>query len=296
MLHEFVVQVGADRVEESIEKLTAFGLYNLYYEPPIEIIQVENGYDYQEMEQEYAEIKVYAEENSVPGLPEEYFTLIEQALEVPKEKIAYRKVDKQEWDTSFTDIDLGNGWVLCYSGDETKYTDQHVLKFEPQAAFGTGLHETTQDCLRILLSMELSGKTVLDLGTGSGVLSVAAGLKGANSLTAVDYEPVEREIRLNAELNNLQQPLLVEEADLLDGDYLVSEEYDFIIINIGADETRKIMDRHQLAEKSDLFLISGIVEWNVTSVLTAFRQAGFSVKEKRQTNEWMTILFEKRPG
>ncbi|QTM98955.1 hypothetical protein ERJ70_06345 [Sediminibacillus dalangtanensis] len=293
MLHEFVVRLSTDSVDEAIEKLNAVGVYHLYYEPPIEIFQVENGYDYREIEQKYAELKVYAEEDSLPGLPQAYFTRIEQALKVPKEAIHYREVDEQQWDTAFEDIDLENGWILCYSGKEDNYPDKQLLKFEPQAAFGTGLHETTQDCLRILLSMDLSGQTILDLGTGSGVLSVAAGLKGAHSLTAVDYEPVEREIRLNAELNDLQQPLLVEKADLLIGDYRIKERYDLIIINIGAEETRKIVDRHLLAEKNSTFLISGIVEWNAESVVADFHKKGFSVKEKRQANEWVTILFEK---
>ncbi|SDL89396.1 50S ribosomal protein L11 methyltransferase [Sediminibacillus halophilus] len=293
MLHEFIVRLATESVDEAIEKLNAFGVYNLYYEPPIEIYQVENGYDYREIEQKYAELKIYAEEDSLPGLPQTYFTRIKQALNVPKEAIRYREVDEQQWNTAFEDIDLENGWVLCYSGSEDKYPNKQVLKFEPQAAFGTGLHETTQDCLRILLSTDLSGQTVLDLGTGSGVLSIAAGLKGAHSLTAVDYEPVEREIRLNAELNNLQQPLQVEKADLLTGDYRIKEHYDLIIINIGAEETRKILDRHLLAEKSSTFLISGIVEWNVESVVADFHEKGFFIKEKRQANEWVTILFEK---
>ncbi|WP_026571799.1 50S ribosomal protein L11 methyltransferase [Sediminibacillus terrae] len=293
MLHEFVVRIATDSLDQAIEKLNAFGVYNLYYEPPIEIFQVDNGYDYREIEQKYAELKVYAEEDSVPGLPEAYFKRIEQALEVPKEAILHREVDEQQWDTAFADIDLGNGWILCYSGNEAKYPDKQVLKFEPQAAFGTGLHETTQDCLRILLSKDLSGRTILDLGTGSGVLSVAAGLKGAGSLTAVDYEPVEREIRLNAELNDLQQPLQVVKGDLLTGDYRIKEHYNLIIINIGAEETIKIMDRHLLPEKSSEFLISGIVEWNADSVVADFQKKGFSIKEKRQANEWVTILFEK---
>ncbi|SDJ81550.1 50S ribosomal protein L11 methyltransferase [Sediminibacillus albus] len=293
MLYEYVVKVPRGRVDEAIEKLNTFGIYNLYYEPPIEIIQVENGYDFQEIEQETVELKIYAEEKELSGLPHTFFPLIEKALQIPQIEIAFRELDDQQWSHSFEDIDLGNGWVLCYSGDDSKYPDKQVMKFEPQAAFGTGLHETTQDCLRILLDKRLEGKSVLDLGTGSGVLTVAAGLRGADKLHAIDYEPVEREIRLNAELNQLSQQLDIDQADLLLGDYRIRQDYDLVIMNIGADETVEILDRHQLAYKTNDFLVSGIVEWNAGRVTEAFQKQGFIIKDKRQSKEWITINFGK---
>ncbi|WP_077622743.1 50S ribosomal protein L11 methyltransferase [Sediminibacillus massiliensis] len=293
MLYEYTVLVEYQTIDQSIESLNAAGLYNLYYEPPIEIIKVQNGYDYEERQQEFIELKIYAEEGESPGLPETYLSLIENTLGIAKDEIRLARIDDTSWDVSFEDIDLGNGWVLCYSGQTDVHPGKKILRFDPQAAFGTGLHATTQDCLRIILSENLNDKSVLDLGTGSGVLSIAAALKGAEKVTAVDYEPVEREIRLNAELNKVDIPLSIEQADLLEGEYSVTEPFDVIVINIGADETRKIVERHQLVDKSDTFLISGVVEWNAGQVMEMFKKEGYSAEVRMQTDEWLTFLFKK---
>ena len=81
---------------------------------------------------------------------------------------------------------------------------QLITFFTPQGAFGTGLHETTQDILKFIVEEDFEGKSLLDLGTGSGILSIAAGVKGASKIVAVDIRDVEDEVLLNASLNELK--------------------------------------------------------------------------------------------
>ncbi|WP_138415214.1 50S ribosomal protein L11 methyltransferase [Aquibacillus sediminis] len=293
MLYEFIVKLPSNQLDQSIEALNIAGLYNLYYEPSIEIKKVKNGYDYEELTKDYMELRIYAEEREVENLPDSYLSRIQDVLHIPKEEINIKQIDDSSWTQSFEDIDLGNGWVLCYSGDEAQYASKQVLKFEPQAAFGTGLHETTQDCLRIILKTDLTDQSVLDLGTGSGVLTIAAAMKQAKRLVAVDYEPVEREIQHNAKLNGITTPIDIEQADLLHGEFVVNRAYDWIIINIGADETVQILSRHQLLQKSSNFLISGLVDWNTEQVRRMFIDAGFEVEKQLQSNEWVTYHFRK---
>ncbi|MBU8908833.1 50S ribosomal protein L11 methyltransferase [Desertibacillus haloalkaliphilus] len=291
MLHEFVISVSSDEIEHVIEKLTAAGIINLYYEAPIEVTKVRNGYDFIETNKEIIELKIYGDPEEVPDLPESYFNQLTQVLAIEKSAIHYQKIEVDYSTPAFTDVDLGNGWVIAYPGSDEDYTNKQVLKFDPQAAFGTGLHETTQDCLRMLLARDLNRCDVLDLGTGSGILSVACARRGAKAVTAVDIEPVEREVNHNASLNDISTIQIVQ-ADLFATDFNIDQTYDLIIINIGADETIQLIHKHQLLAKGKSFLISGIVEWNCEQLRSLFTKAGFVIKDEQQSNEWITLYIE----
>jgi len=295
MLHEFSINVPFNDINEVTDLLNAAGIYNLYYESPIEIIKVQNGYGYEEKKDQLVELKIYASDQEVDHLPEAYYPLIETTLSISRDDITYKTYDETNWEQSyeFEDIDLGNGWIIKYPSSEQEYDDKQVLKFDPLAAFGTGLHETTQGCLRMILNKDLTGKSVLDLGTGSGMLAIAASLKGADKVVAVDYEEVARELYHNAQLNDLTNDLQVVQADLITGDYEINENYDLILINIGANETISIIERHNLLKNSDDFFISGLVEWHLDDLINVFAKGGFSIEEKSQTNEWVSIHFKR---
>lgn len=291
MLYEFVITVRQEDVNDKMEKLNIAGLYNLSYDQPIEIEKVQNGYSYKQLEEPVVELKIYGDEEEETGLPDSFLTIISQTLAIPENEIPYQKIENQ-WSFELEDIDLGNGWIIRYS-DHPYPVDKKVLDFNPQAAFGTGLHETTQDALRIILEQDFSGKKVLDLGTGSGILTVGAGLRNAEQVVAIDYEHTEREVLLNAGLNQLTGSVTAMQEDLIDGPFLIEDDYDWIFINIGAEETGKIIEKHQLLDKSSNFLISGLVEWHYEHMIESFTKAGFHLEQQLQSNEWMTMVFKK---
>lgn len=292
MLHEFKVMVPYQEVDAKMEALTIVGLYNLFYEPTIEVQTTENGYDFIETNEEMIQLNIYQEENEIDS-PDLTKRLIATTLGISKEMVQYARINESAWDANFDDINLKNGWVICYSGLVDLHPNENCMLFEPQAAFGTGLHETTQDCLRFILSTDFSNKSVLDLGAGSGVLSIAAALKNAKHVIAIDHEPIEREVTHNSKLNKVDNKIEVIEADLLTGVYKVKDAFDWIFINIGAEETIRLLNRHQLTDKSDNFVISGLVEWNTYKVVTAFQAANYQVVERHQKNEWVTIVFRR---
>lgn len=293
MLHEFTINVPFQTIEAVMEKLNTAGMYHLYYEEPIEIIKVQNGYGVEQKENANVDLKIYASEDEVDNLPTSYFEKIEETLSISKEQIQYVAHEEENWESSyeFDDVDLGNDWVITYPHSTNTYEGKHILKFDPLAAFGTGLHETTQGCLKLLVTKDVAGKKILDLGTGSGMLSVAASIKGAKKVVAIDYEPVEREVLHNAKLNGLTNELEVIQADLIDGDFTIDEHYDLILINIGADETMSILTKHDLLKNSNEFIISGLVEWHLDSLIEQFEKGGFEIVEKLQLNEWVSIYF-----
>ncbi|MDZ7543550.1 methyltransferase, partial [Clostridium perfringens] len=142
--------------------------------------------------------------------------------------------------------------------------------------FGTGLHETTKDLLNIILTkIDLCNKTVLDIGTGSGILSIASAIIGAAKVTALDIRDVKEEVELNASLNGLYNvEVLVGNA--LTEEVEIKDKYDWIYINIGGEETELFMDfiKTHLNNNGNL-LVSGLVEWSFDKVKSIVESYGF---------------------
>ncbi|OEH92101.1 50S ribosomal protein L11 methyltransferase [Bacillus solimangrovi] len=289
-----MIKVEQDKVYIISEKLNCVGLYNLTYDQPIEVEKIQNGYGVKHLEDEKIDFKIYVDENETSQTSSEFLKVISDVLNISKEQIHFQKIENGGWDTSFDDIELENGWVICYSDAVEQYEGKRVIRFDPLAAFGTGLHETTQDCLSLILNHDFSGQSVLDLGTGSGILTVGALYKHAINVKAIDYETVENEVLHNVQLNGIStNNVQVLQEDLLNGDFKINKKYDWIFINIGGDETTSIVQRHDLLEKSDHFLISGLVEWHIEHVIKMFVDVGFTIETKLQTNEWVTIYFKR---
>lgn len=293
MLYEFQLMIDQFKLEIITEILNNHALYNFYYEQPIEIERVQNGYSFIEIKDERLLLKIYVDEDDAELTGEAYHAFIAKILNHPISELAYQKIENDFQTASFDDIDLGNRWVICYSGEVDRYPSQKVIRFDPQAAFGTGVHETTQDCLKLILNQDFTNLSVLDLGTGSGILTVAARLRKAKKVVAIDYEPVERELLHNLELNNVNSRVEVLQEDLLQGEFKLKESYDWIFINIGSDETLEILKRHDLLNKSNQFLISGLVDWHLEGIIDVFKSQGFIAETTSQTNEWVTIHFIK---
>lgn len=296
MLHQFTLEVPYADVEHIIGKLNEADVFHIYYESPIELTTYEYGYDYREREEEKIALHIYAEEDPALSLPEAYFSLLEKVLHVKRAEIHYELLQMDDWQQPFEDIDLGNGWVIglpesSFAGHEK---DKKIL-FDPQGAFGTGLHGTTQDCLRMILDRDFTGLRVADLGAGSGILSLAAALKGATHVLAVDLEPVEREILYNASLNQLDQ-IQVLQMDLLHSDSSLPTDVDWIFLNIGGEETHGILERNKLLERfAGHYLLSGLVEWSFDQVVEPLLARHYVVEEKRQSAEWITVILKLAP-
>lgn len=292
MLHEFMIKIPYTMADDYIEKLNYEGIYYVSYDTPIEVITTENGYDYKEKPDAMVELKIYAEEGDRPNLPQSYLKLICDLFQLEKDQIAYQLLTEDSWQLPFEDIDLGNGWMICLPERVEQYPEDHCIRFDPQVAFGTGLHGTTQDCLRVILEQDFSGQSVADLGTGSGILGIAAALRGARHVLGIDIEPVEREIQYNASLNGVD--IQVEQQDLLHGNYVLRKDWDWIFINIGGDEALQLLERHGLFSGfQGKLLVSGLVEWNTEKLESLLAEAGYLPIQRLQSNEWVTFLFAK---
>ena len=274
-----------EKLDSTIEKLAINDVYNVFYENPLEITTDDYGYGYIEREDEEIVLKVTFEEEE--GL-EEFKEKLKNILEMD-----YISVEENNYDYTIYDfpaINLDDKYVIA--SPDAEFEGKTKINFISQGAFGTGLHETTQDILKLILNdLNLKNKTVLDIGTGSGILSIAASISGAKSVVAVDIRDVEDEVMLNASLNNLTNIEAVV-GNILEDKTLIKENFDWIFINIGGEETKMFMEyiKNHLNEDGNL-LVSGLVEWSFDEVKENVESYGFKLQSKHQTNEWVTAVF-----
>lgn len=276
------------KADEATEELYVVDIYNVFYESPITITTTDYGYGYYENEDEFVDFNVVVESDDIKEA-ERQKKLIFKVLNV--DEVHLEKLEQLELNDSLEPIDLNNGWILC--SPEYDMENKNIIHFIPQGAFGTGLHETTQDCLRYILDEDFTNKSVLDIGTGSGILSIASGIKKAESITAVDIRDVNEEIQLNASLNDLDN-IDVYVGDILEDEIKLKEIYDYIFINIGGEETQMFMNFIDCHLKTGgKLLVSGLVEWTFDLVIDKIKQFGYSLTTKTQTNEWCTAVLIK---
>ena len=167
-----------------------------------------------------------------------------------------------------------------------------VLTLDPGMAFGTGLHPTTQMCLQALERLVRSGMRVLDVGTGSGILAIAALRLGAASALAVDNDPqAVAAAGENALANGVAGQLVVREGTLS----AVAErgKWDLVLVNILAPVIISLLREEGLldyATEGGRLLLSGIVDEQAPAVREALAAAGGAVAEEMTVRDWVTLI------
>lgn len=276
-------------LDMAMEKLQIHNIYNVFYESPLEITTDDYGYGYIEKDDEDITLKVAMDDTE--GELNEFIELVDSILGVKHIGLEENTNDYTTFE--FPAIHIDDTWVIA--SPEEEYPNKNKINFISQGAFGTGLHETTQDILRLILNkLDLKDKSVLDIGTGSGILSIAASLTGAKKVDAVDIRDITDEVELNASLNNITNIKAIV-GNILEDESQIDESYDWIFINIGGEETKMFMEfiNKHLNENGDL-LVSGLVKWSFDEVKANVEKYGFEFIEKYQTNEWCTATFKKR--
>lgn len=287
---EIAFPVKHCEIDDVINKLISIGLESTYYDAPYEVTVDSNGYGFFEKQNESAILKVYPEENTIEEC-QKHLKNIKEILKI-QDPINIFEIDEHNWQMPFEPVDLNNGWVIAEPGTEISY-EKGKINFESQGSFGTGLHETTQDLLRYILEKDFTGLNVLDLGTGSGILSIAAAIKNAKLVTALDIRDVTEEVSHNSNLNNLNNiDIMIKDVTTEKVDF--KNMYDIVIINIGGDETLSSMELINKAIKDNgILYVSGLVEWSSDYIYKEIKKNGYILLDKIQTNEWVTMVLKK---
>ncbi len=192
----------------------------------------------------------------------------------------------ENWKKYFKAFEIGEKLAVCPSWE--KYDNREnrkVISLDPGAAFGTGSHATTSLCLEVLERNVTPQKTVLDIGTGSGILAIAACLLGAKSAVGVDID--EQSVKTavsNAAINNVDSKVRFEVGDLAEK---ISGKYDIVCANIVADVVIRLFAgvKNYISE-GGILIVSGIIDMRALDVEKAALEHGFVITESLTREEW----------
>lgn len=200
---------------------------------------------------------------------------------------------ENNWKQYFKPFKVGEKFVIKPSWETyDEETQRIILEIDPSSSFGTGTHNTTQLCICQLEQLVKPGDKLLDMGCGSGILSVAASLLGAKDITAVDIDPNSIKISLeNAEKNGMQLKTFL--GDVIHDKKLADEigcGYDIIVANIVADVIMGMQGilKGKLKPTGTL-VVSGIIAPRADEVQHSLEQAGFRTEERRQSGDWVAL-------
>jgi len=201
------------------------------------------------------------------------------------------------WKQYYKPLNIGDRLLVLPSWEEEpEGNTRTVLKLDPGMAFGTGAHHTTRMCLEYLESVVGAGSTVLDLGCGSGILSIAGLLLGAKDAVAVDIDPIAERIAFeNAEMNGLgTENYHIHIGDVLSDSDLqkkIAGQYDVVVANIVADVIIRLAPiARGFCKRGTPFVVSGIIDERRDEVIAALKAAGFTVENTKNAEGWNAIL------
>ena len=169
--------------------------------------------------------------------------------------------------------------------------DDLMIELDPGMAFGTGTHETTNLCMQLLEKHLSDGMRVMDVGTGSGILAIAAAKLGAKDVLAIDIDPDAVKVaRENVVLNKADGRVRVVKGDLVKGEAMPCE---LAVANIVADAICMLagpLTRHLV--RGGLLICSGIIREREQDVLAAAKAAGYQVADRLEKGEWVALCLK----
>jgi len=204
------------------------------------------------------------------------------------------------WKKYFKPLKIGDKLLIKPSWEKCSDTEgRTVLEIDPASSFGTGQHHTTRLCLELLESTVNKGDTILDIGCGSGILSIGGVLLGAEKAVAVDIEKNATVIaKTNAQRNNISdEKYEVHYGNILSDKTLlnsISNQYDIIVANIVADVLIAMSQIFgKLLKKDGALIVSGIIEERMNEVADVIKDCGFVVSSVNVQDGWAAIKFSK---
>ena len=248
-------------------------------------------------------IKAYLSESSflietVEEIKAAITNLTNYNIDIGENTVSIVEVNEEDWATAWKQyyhpVKISERFTIVPTWEEYTpvSTDELIIELDPGMAFGTGTHPTTVMCLQALEKVVQQGDTVVDIGTGSGVLSIGAALLGAKNVHALDLDEVAvRAARENVELNKVSDTVSVFHGNLLD---TVKEPADVVVANILAEIIMSFTDdAFTIVKPGGLYVTSGIIGAKRDDVKAALEASGFVIEEVLTMEDWVAIIARR---
>lgn len=210
-------------------------------------------------------------------------------------RVEYSEVDEQDWAESwkahFHAVQVTDRLVIKPTWQDYEASgDEIVIELDPGMAFGTGTHPTTELCIRLIARYLKPGMRLLDIGSGSGILMIAAVKLGASTAVGIDCDPVAVEVaESNLRVNGADPDrFTVIAGNLIDG---INEAYDIVAANILSETICELIpDVAPRLAGGGVFIASGIVGYKAGMVMEKLEENGFEVLEVEEKDEWVAVV------
>lgn len=210
-------------------------------------------------------------------------------LEIYKREVKQENWEN-EWKKYFNVQKVSDSIVIKPSWEEyTAKEGEKIIDIDPGMAFGTGTHETTRMCINAIEKYMNKGDSLIDIGCGSGILSIAAAHLGAEKVIAVDLDKLAVKVsKENVDLNGFSNTIDVRYGDLTD---VIDEKADVIVANIIADIIAKLSENiADFMKDGGYFISSGIINDKKDFVISKLKENNFDIIEENNDGEWNCIV------
>lgn len=248
-------------------------------------------------------IKAYLPVNSFLGetveeIKQAINNLLLYDIDLGHNTITISEVNEEEWASAwkkyYKPVKITERITITPTWEEyePEEEDELLIELDPGMAFGTGTHPTTVLCIKALEKYQAKEARVLDVGTGTGVLSIASAKLGAKEVLAVDLDEVAvQSARLNSKLNKVHQSVKVKQNNLADN---IEGPFQVIVANLLAEIVIRLSDKaFDLLEDSGYFITSGIIKNKKAEVEAKLESSGFQVLEVLEQEDWVAIVASK---
>jgi len=306
---EITVQTAPATIDMVAARLTAAGFADLVIEDQTEfedfLQENRSCWDYidEELQKQLeglSRIKLYLEDTDTAGM--ERLKALAEKLELTMQVSTMQEVDWEEsWKDNYPPQSVGESLVVLPYWLADTETDRKKIILDPGLTFGTGAHPSTQMVMETMEELGLQNAACLDLGSGSGILSITALRLGAKSAVGVDIDPKAEGIaRENAGYNGFASPAFTAltgnvTADRKLMDRLAADRYDLVLVNIVADVIISLAPvLPTFMDEKTRLVCSGILDTRLGDVVTALEKAGLVITETKAKEDWRCVSAKRR--